>query len=548
MKRFSPVITVMLLLFVFSVAMADYMTSFSAAVKNWNESNIENAISLVQLSLSSTVNVSYAPDLWYFRSRLELMLGKTSDAEKSLETAVSVFHPKAVYKFLNALAQASVTSFSPVAQVTYENELKGFYSGEVFYSPVSVAMRNTNYYVLDEANDFVEEFGTVQRKIPLSAGSTPTSMVYSSKTDTFFISFEDGKVYEYNSNFSTYKLFASGFSYPIVSYVDNAGRVYISNEGKDSIVVLENDGSVFRTFLFFKSNRVHIIGYIRECCGVMYVMDFTDKEIRKFDIVTKQELTPIPFPKGEVPSSFELLGSTVIFVSSHKATVGGIDFPLQDGGVFSSSFAGRLLMVCDIEKNAVKMYEIFTHSNLFLPIIDRTKFVNGKAKVFFRVLDPMGKDIENANQAVVMDNGFTKAITVSKISIPHKLYIFPKTSIFFHMDKNIKNIVIMKASTLKGQEKSFFSAILLNNVCLYLVEDTDLTKLEKELVKLTHGDVLGKNEVSKAVSFSANSKAFEFQATYSIALPQGIDEINLMYGGSPTFVDSTYYTLQNVLK
>ncbi len=537
-----------LIFILFTISLADYLTSFSAAVENWNASNIESAISLTELSLSSTVNISYAPDLWYFKSRLELMLGKRKDAENSLNMAATVFHPKAVYKLLGALAEASITNFSPVSQVNFVNEIKGFYDGEVFYSPVSVAMRNEEYYVLDEGNRFVEEFGLVQKRLPLGVNSTPTAMIYSPKTDTFFVSFENGNVYEYNPDFSKHFLFASNFSYPIVSFSDNSGRIYVSDEGRDRVVVLENNGDVFKKFDFFKNNRVHIIGYVRESCGIMYVMDFTSKEVRRFDLASGEEMRPIPFPKGDVPSSFEVLGSNVIFVSSHHLTIGGIDFPIADRSAFSSSLMERTLMVCDVESNEIKIYEIQTRSNVFLPLIDRLNFENGKINVFFRILDPLGEWIENAGKTVVDDNGFTKAIIVSKVNVKHKLYIFPKLSSLFHMNKNIENVVILKASSLKGREKDFFSAILLNHVCLYLVEDTDLTELEREMIRLTRGDIISSNEIPDMKSLSRKLKPFEFKATYSTGLPQGVDEVDLMYGGKHIFTDSVYYTLQNVLK
>jgi len=67
-----------------------------------------------------------------------------------------------------------------------------------------------------------------------------------------------------------------------------------------------------------------------------------------------------------------------------------------------------------VESNEIKIYEIQTHSNVFLPLIDRLNFENGKINVFFRILDPLGEWIENAGKTVVDDNGFTKAIIVSK--------------------------------------------------------------------------------------------------------------------------------------
>jgi hypothetical protein len=546
-KLFLGVLIVLIFAFTLNFS-ENYITSFSAAVKSWEESDLSQAISLVTLSLSSTFDVAYAPDLWYFKARLELMVGNVKEAKKSLEMAASVFHPKAVYSLLNSLANASLTSFSPVANVSYVNSIKGFYDGELFYSPISVATRYNSYYVLDGANHFVEEFGMAQKRHTLSVNSTPTSLIYSQKLDSFFISFENGYIYEYSHDFSRKIIFAKGLAHPIVSFADNMGRIYVVNTGKDAVDVFECDGSIFKTFNFFKE-RVHILGNIREMAGVMYVMDYTTKSVQRFNVINGQKLSSIPFPKGPLPTSFEVLNSNVLFVNSSELDVGGIKFPLENSkSVFSSLLTERILMTCDVESNKVNLYEVKTNSIIFVPVIDNLTFSSGKVSVKFRILDPLGSTVENPGKVVVNDNGFTKATTLSKMKISSVVHYISDVRDIFKMKKDERDLVVVKASVLNGNEHKVFASSILNNITFYVIEDIPPTKLEETLVKATGGDFISQSEANSFDKFASKMISFEFEASYPSILPNGVDEVDLMYGTENKYVDSVYYTFQNVMK
>ncbi len=547
MKR--SLFALLLIVSIFTLAFSEnYITSFSAAVKNWNDFKIPEAISLVNLSLSSTFNVAYAPDLWYFKTRLELMNGEIKEAKKSLEMAASVFHPKFVYTLLNSLTNASVTSFSPITNVNYLNSIKGFYGEEVFYSPISVASRRESYYVLDGANRFVEKFGLIQKRYFLGVNSTPTAMIYSYRLDSFFISFENGYIYKYSPDFSQKSVFVKGLSYPIVSFSDNFGRVYVINSGKDEVNVFECNGQLFRDFNFF-NKKVHILGNVRENAGTMFVMDYTTRSVRTFDITNGEELSRIPFPDGLTPTSFEILGSSVIFIGSQKLNVGGIKFPLEDSkSVFSSSLTERILMTTDIESNKVNLYEMKTSSNIFMPLIDNLSFSNGKITIEFRILDPLGSKIENPGKVVVNDNGFTKPITLTTIEFPISLHRLQNVSDILKMKRNKRNFVVVYASTLKGHVRGMFAPALFKNTTFYIIEDITPTKLEKTLVRLTNGDFISQQEANNFEEILPNMHAFEFKASYNSILPNGVDEIDLTYGANAKYVDSVYYTFQNVMK
>ena len=539
--------TLAMFLITFS-SFANYLDSFSAAVQAWNQGEIDQSLSLTKLSLSSTVNVADAPDLWYFKARLNIMKGNTKKAIEAIQTAGDVFRQKPVFLLLNELANASVTTFSPVLSIKYVNSIEGFYGTEVFYSPLSVCMRKQNYYVLDGANRFVEEFGAHQIRHKIGVDSTPTSMIYSPQMDSFFISFENGSVYEYSSNFSKKKVFISKLSHPVVSCTDNAGRLYVGEYGKDQVDVFDDQGVLIRKFRLF-DKEVHIFSYIREFSSVVYVMDLTEKKIRRFDVISGKELSSIPFPKGSIPFTFELLGSSVVFINSHSALIGGIKFPLVNStSVFSSNMTGRTLMTTDVANNKVNLYDIKTQKSLIFPIIDGLSFANGKVFVKFRLLDPMGYDIENPSRVLVEDNGFQQPVNIVRIHQKIKVYEFPKLNDIFKMNQTTKNVVILRASSLKGHGKEFFSSIIMNNVTLYLVVDEKPTDMERELVCLSKGSLISYSEIKRIKNFSKNRNFFEFEASYSKGLPNGVDELEIMYGPSSHLVDGVYYTMQNIMK
>ncbi len=527
---------------------ANYLNSFSAAIQAWDRGEIDQSLSLTRLSLSSTVNVTDASKLWYFKARLNIMKGNTKDALEALQTAGGVFEQKPVFSLLNDLASASITTFSPVSNIKYVNSIEGFYGAEVFYTPLSVCMRRQNYYVLDGANHFVEEFGAQEVRHRIGVDSTPTFMIYSSQMDSFFISFENGSVYEYSPNFSQKKIFTSNLSHPVVSCTDNAGRVYIGEYGKDRVDVLGNDGTLIKKFNLF-NKKVHLFSYVREFNSVAYVMDLTEKKVRKFDVISGKELPSVPFPKGSIPFTFELLGPNVIFINSHSVSIGGIQFPLSDStSVFSSNVTGRILMTTDVVKDKVNLYNIETQKVLIFPIIDGLSFKEGKFRVKFRLLDPMGSEIENPSRILVKDNEFQQPVDISRIHEKVKIYEFPKLDDIVKMNQTSKNVVILRASSLKGHEKDFFSPIILNNVTLYLVVDEKPTDMERTLVCLSNGSLVSGSEIERVKDFSKNRNFFEFEASYSKGLPSGVDEVDLMYGPGSHLIDSVYYTMQNIIK
>jgi len=531
-----------------SFALADYMNSFSAAVEAWNQGKTEQALSLMKLSLSSTFNTSDAPDLWYFKARLDLMTGKINEARQALDTAGSVFKPKPVFKLLKNLTDASITSFSPIVSIKYIGSINGFHNGEVFYSPISVAIRRNSYYVLDAANRFVERFGSIQQRYKLGVDSTPTAMVYSNVMDSFFVSFENGDVYKYTSDFSKKEKFTSKLSYPVVFCTDNAGRVYVGEYGRDAVDIFEYNGILMKEMHFF-DKKVHIFSYARVFGDSFYIMDLTDKEVRKFDIISGKELSDIPFPKGVIPFTFEVMYGNVFFISSKSAIIGGISFNLnQSNSVFSSILNGKLFVTSDPAANKVNIYKISMEKDVLFPIVDGLFFKGGKIYVRFRIIDPVDGFIENPTNVVVKDNGLQSPADISYISQNAMIYEFPRLDEILKMNHVKPNVVISRVSSFNKEVKNYFAPILLNNVVLYLVRDGKPTELEKLLVHLTNGAFISDSEVEYIKKVSKYRRFVEFVASYPVGLPTGIDDVSVSYGPTSNLIDSVYYTKQNVLK
>lgn len=546
MRRMLFVLYVLTLLT--SLAFANYMNSFSAAVEAWDQGEADQALSLMKLSLSSTFNASDAPDLWYFKARLDLMTGKVSEARQALDTAGSIFKPKPGFKLLKNLADASITSFSPVVDVKYIGSIKGFHEGEVFYSPVSVAIRRNSYYVLDAANRFVEKFGSIQQRYKLDVNSTPTAMIYSNVMESFFVSFENGTVYKYASDFSSKEEFASKLSYPVVFCVDNAGRVYVGEYGKDAVDIFEYNGVLMKKLHFF-DKKVHIFSYARVFGDTFYIMDLTDKEVRKFDIISGKELSDVPFPKDVIPFTFEVMYGNVFFIGSKSAVIGGISFNLnRSSSVFSSTLNGKVFVTTDPVANKVNIYGISMEKSVLFPIVDRLLFKGGKIYVRFRIVDPINGFIENLANVVIRDGGFQAPADISYVSQNAVVYEFPRLSDILKMDHTKSNVVISRVSLLDKWAKSYFAPILLNNVVLYLVRDEKPTELEKLLVHLTNGAFISNSEVKYVKEFSKHRHFVEFMASYPVSLPTGIDNVSVSCGPTSNLIDTAYYTKQNVLK
>ena len=531
-----------------SMTYANYMSAFSATVKAWSQGNTEQALSLMNLTISSTFNAADAPKLWYFKARLDLMKGKISDALKALNTAKNVFKFEPVFHLLNFLANASSTSFAPITGIDYVGSIKGFNGGEIFYSPISVAIKQNSYYVLDAANRFVEKFGSIQKHYTLGVSSTPTAMIFSQSVNAFFVSFENGSVYEYTSNFSGKKKFVSHLNYPVVFCSDNAGRVYVGEYGRDAIDIFEYDGSLEKRLSLF-NKRVHIFSYAKIFGDTLYIMDLTSKEVREFNVVTGKELSSVPFPKGVVPFTFEVVNGSVCFITSKSFAVGGMAFGLTHSkSSFSSILNGELLLTTDPVSNEVNIYKISTENSVIFPIIDGLFFKNGKIYVKFRIMDPVDGFIEDSSNIVVKNDGFQTPNDISFVSQKATVYEFPQLNEFLKVGQTHPNIIISRVSSLYGKVKDYFAPILLNNVVLYLVRDEKPTRLEKLLVRLTNGAIISKSEVEYIEKFSKIRYFTEFVASYPVALPTDICDVSVKYGATSKLVDTVYYTAQNILK
>ncbi len=526
-----------------------YIDSFSAAVNAWNRSNINDALSLLNLSMSSTINVANASSLWYFSARLDIMDGKMKDAGTALQNAVSIFGPAKNYPLLDSLMDASMTSFIPIVSLKNVNSIQGVYNGnEIFYSPVSASIRKGAFYILDAANRDVLEFGKIQNTFMLDVNSTPTAIVYSALKDSFYISFENGDIYIYNSDFTQKKLFASNLSYPVIFCTDMAGRVYAGEYGEDSVVIFENDGKEFKKFSLFV-HKVHIFSYGHVSDGILYLMDLTDKVIRRFDIISGQELSSVPFPNGPLPFDFELAGTNIIFLSSQNANAGGVSFSLDNSkSLFSSVLSGTTLVTTDPFNNKVNIYNLSLGSDPVFPIIDSFKFEGGKTIVLFRLFDLLGGMIEYPSNVVVSSDGFLVPFSLSYTAQKVAFYEFPKISDIFDMNKNFKNVVVINKDQLSSMI-DYFGSIILNNISLYVIGNpSDLSEKERMMVQLTGGSYITNSEIPELKSFVENAHFEEFVASYPTPFSTNqLNDISLSYGASSKMIDTVYYTDQNIV-
>ncbi len=540
---------VLLFLFISFMAFGSYINNFSASVNAWNNSNISEAVSLINMSLSSTINVADAANLWYFKARLDLMNGNLTSASNDLNNAVMVFKSSPTYTFIKSLISASFTAFLPIVSVKKQDTIYGIYKGsEVFYSPVSVAIRENGFYVLDAANRNVIEFSKVQNVYPLDVNSTPTAIIYSSISDRFYVSFENGSIYSYSPKFNDKKIFLSNLSFPVIFCQDSAGRFYVGEYGKDAVDVFENNGDLFRRFDLF-SKRVHIFSYGHARSGIFYLMDLTDKEIRRFDLITSKELSPIPFPSGPLPYDFSVLGDNIVFFNSDQMVSGGINFNLEDSkAVFYADLSGQTLLTVDPVSNDVKIYKISLQGNPIFPIIDRIGFKNGNIETYFRIINLANRSIEYLPDLIVKINGSMVPFSVNYVYQNYKLYIFPDISQILSVDKNVRNVVIVKGNVLNELEK-YFGTLMLRNVSLFVVGDPqDFSEKTKLMVYITGGTFISESEIGSIQQMISTTKYKSLVTSFPVPVSLGgINSISIYYGANSNLIDTVYYTDQNIL-
>lgn len=532
-----------------SFALGSYLDSVSAGINAWNNSDTNQALSLINISLSSTLNVENASKIWYFKSMLELTNGRTADASISLRKAVSVFGPASNYDLMNALISASFTAFVPVVSLKKSDSMGGIYKGdEIFYSPVCATAREGNFYVLDSANKNVIRFGKIENTYHLGIDSTPTSMIYSELNDRFYVAFQNGYIYSYSSIFQDRKIFESSLSFPVIFCQDNAGRIYVGEYGKDTVDVFENDGTLFRTFDLF-SKTIHIFSYGHARGGIFYLMDLTDKEVRRFDIISGKELTPVLFPSGPLPYDFEILGDNLLFFNSNQMVSGGINFNLEGSkSVFYSYLTGQTILTADPVTDRVNIYELSLNGSMIFPIIDSVSFANGQISVYFRMLSTLGRTLEYLPNVIVKVNGFLVPFYMSYVGQKTKFYQFPSFSDILSMNKNVHNVAVITESQLKDLSK-YYGTLMLRNVALYVIGDPqDIPERDRTMVYLTGGTFISQSEITDIQKNAENAHFKCLMASFPIPISlNGINSISVYYGSKSNMIDTVYYTDQNIL-
>lgn len=526
-----------------------YINSVSAGINAWNNSDTNQALSLINISLSSTLNVENASKIWYFKSMLELMDGKTADASASLKNAVSVFGPAINYNLMNSLISASFTSFVPVVSLKKSDSIDGIYNGnEIFYSPVCATAREGNFYVLDAANGNVIKFGKNESTYHLGIDSTPTAMIYSALDERFYVSFQNGCIYSYSSAFKDRKIFESSLSFPVIFCQDDAGRIYVGEYGKDEIDIFENNGTSFRKFNLF-SNKIHIFSYGHTRGGIFYLMNLTDREVMRFDIISGKELTPVPFPSGPLPYDFEILGDNLLFFNSSQMISGGINFNLEGSrAVFYSYLTGKTILTADPVTDRVNIYDLSLGGNMIFPIIDSVSFANGKISVYFRILSTLGRNMEYLPDVIVKVNGFLVPFYIFYVQQKTEFYRFPSFSDILSMNKNVHNIAIVNEKQLDDLSK-YYGTLILRNVALYVIGDPqDVSEKNRMMVYLTGGTFISQSEIDDIQEIAENGHFKSMMASFPIPLSlNGINDISVYYGAQSNMIDTVYYTDQNVL-
>lgn len=530
------------------VAFGSYLDSFSASVNAWNSSNVSEAISLINMSLSSTLNVANASDLWYFKARLELMNGQISQTLNDLNNAAMVFKPSSPYFFIKSLTSASFTAFIPIVSVKRSDTIYGIYKGnEIFYSPISVAVRENGFYVLDAANRNIVEFSKVQTVYHLDVNSTPTSMIYSQFSDKFYVAFENGSIYSFSSTFKEKQKFISNLSFPVIFCQDSAGRIYVGEYGKDSVDIFENNGNLFRKFDLF-SDKVHIFSYGKVRTGIFYLMDLTDKEIRRFDVISGEELSPIPFPSGGLPYDFAVYGDNVIFFTDQMVS-GGINFNLENlKSIFYVCLSGQTLLAVDPVSDKVNICTLSSQGDTLFPIIDKLGFQNGKIEVYFRIVNLVNRSIEYLPDLMVKVNGSMTPFSLHYVEESYKTYLFSNLAQILSMDKNVRNAVIIKEDTLNELQK-YFGTLMLRNVSLFVIGDPqNVSEKERLMVYMTGGTFISESEIAYVQEFLSSTKYKSLMVDFPVPISlNGISNVSIYYGANSKLIDTIYWTDQNLL-
>lgn len=325
----------------------------------------------MKLAMEGEIYLEDIPEFWYMLSRIELELGMIDEAKESLMNVLILDPSRSeIITLLNTIdiVKNSLTMKNNFSYASLFKIFEGFSKGyEYFYSPVSVDLYGSTLIVLDSINSrlvFIKKDSYNAYKLPVEK---PGSFKIDPMIHALYYSdTKEGTIRKFNlSEFKDEGVLTSGFSYPVVCDVDQAGRLLIHDIKTGKFYVISPFGKKLIEFSLEQKYGVSFVNGAVFRFEKIYVQDLSDRSYRIFDVLSGEETSKLPFPDiDSFPITFDVdrHGGIISLWSDGKfrhiissSEIKEIPIDFDTSGINYLRYYPPFLLCSDIKKH--KVYE-----------------------------------------------------------------------------------------------------------------------------------------------------------------------------------------------
>ncbi|AEX85100.1 hypothetical protein XO10_03360 [Marinitoga sp. 1135] len=547
---------------------------FSESLQAFFSGNRYEARLKLSEAMTNEIYLNDVPYFWYYAAKLDLLLGQIDKAQEDLNN-ILFFAPSnsetiSLNKFISSLKTFGVAEH-PELKVKELFKVKNIInSNEKFYIINDFEIINEYIYLLDvqnkliyytNANNTVE--GWIKLNEIISDDFEAINIYYDDRTDYFYISGNTGLYLMKNFSKSNKYVFTkiSSLKNLLLFGIDKVGRFWVFSNEKNSVLELDYTGKVIEEF---KMSHDEFITSGSLFDGEIKLLDIKNKKLLYFSIfekkIVKQYILKnkhLPYSIASLPFNITLISfmndKTYLFEDGKLKEFYKFPYLLKyKNGVITkfdyTKFQASLDMV-DFESETLPFY-IFIYS---------IAFNTEKMKIDLKIntVYPGNNFIEFISKKIyITDSEGRYAFNYNKSLEKPNFYYFDNTEhLFLEMLPKIKNDSVVILNDEENSDINKYVNItsiipfIFTNTSLYIVKNQYITEQTQNLVKLTGGAIIPKEDFGLFEKYIKDSKKIIQKINYKIFPPiaPGIRPVRIfLHIGNKVITDTMYYYSEGV--
>lgn len=547
---------------------------FSESLNDYYSGKKYEARLKLEEAMSNQIYLKDVPYFWYYAAKLDLLLGNIEKAKEDLNN-ILFFSPSnqeaiSLLKFINSLGNIG-KDIIPKIKIKEIGKINNVInSNEKYYVANNFVVINSYVYLLDIQNDLIYYTNldnSYENWIKLDnfidKKFIPLSMYYDNRTDYFYISgnlglylikdFSKQKSFQFEKINATENLLLIG--------IDKVGRFWTYNSKKNSLQVLDYNGK-FLSNIILNENYMITAASLFE--NNINLLDVKNKQLLTFSTLNNKIIKSTKFTNKHLPLDIVTLPYNIILISfmndgtyifQNNKFSKLFDFPYllnyNNGVLMKFNYLNYKLILDNIDfESDIMPYFVFLYGIKF----DVPKMtITAKISTIFpgnNLIDFVDKKI------YITDSEGRYAFNYNKILEKANIYYFDNMEhLFLDMLPLLKNdsIVILNDENNSNFDKYItiknIIPFIFTNTALYIVTDYPINNNVLNLVHLTGGRIIPRNDLNIFNSYIKANKKIIQQVSYKIFPPiaPGIRPVSVyLQMRNKTISDTMYYYSEGV--